>query len=104
MKKMKNTQGDTLFALGCGRLFEGDGPQMWRSLSKLLPLDDDARLLRARVHAGQRAVGHEPRRGGEQRRASAAGGGGRRRQGGRVCDGAVAARGREAHESFPEAV
>ena len=44
MKKMKNTQGDTLFALGCGRLFEGDGPQMWRSLSKLLPLDDDARV------------------------------------------------------------
>jgi hydroxyacylglutathione hydrolase len=30
--------GDTLFALGCGRLFEGDPPTMWSSLSKLLPL------------------------------------------------------------------
>jgi hydroxyacylglutathione hydrolase len=27
--------GDTLFALGCGRLFEGTPAQMWESLSKL---------------------------------------------------------------------
>ncbi len=27
--------GDTLFALGCGRLFEGSPEQMWRSLDKL---------------------------------------------------------------------
>lgn len=27
--------GDTLFALGCGRLFEGTAAQMWRSLDKL---------------------------------------------------------------------
>ena len=27
--------GDTLFALGCGRLFEGTAPQMWQSLKKL---------------------------------------------------------------------
>ncbi|WIA41832.1 hypothetical protein OEZ86_009162 [Tetradesmus obliquus] len=33
--------GDTLFALGCGRLFEGDPPTMWASLSKLLPLPRD---------------------------------------------------------------
>eukprot|EP00882_Tetradesmus_deserticola_P001942 GHRQ01002081.1.p1 GENE.GHRQ01002081.1~~GHRQ01002081.1.p1 ORF type:complete len:357 (+),score=115.04 GHRQ01002081.1:57-1127(+) len=33
--------GDTLFALGCGRLFEGDAPTMWSSLSKLLPLPRD---------------------------------------------------------------
>ena len=32
--------GDTLFALGCGRLFEGDPPMMWRSLQKLMALDD----------------------------------------------------------------
>jgi hydroxyacylglutathione hydrolase len=32
--------GDTLFALGCGRLFEGDAPMMWRSLQKLMALDD----------------------------------------------------------------
>ncbi len=33
--------GDTLFALGCGRLFEGTPAQMWASLSKLLELPDD---------------------------------------------------------------
>lgn len=33
--------GDTLFALGCGRLFEGDPQMMWKSLSKLLPLPAD---------------------------------------------------------------
>lgn len=36
--------GDTLFALGCGRLFEGDPPTMWRSLGKLMALDDDTRV------------------------------------------------------------
>lgn len=30
--------GDTLFALGCGRLFEGTPQQMWRSLCKLRQL------------------------------------------------------------------
>lgn len=30
--------GDTMFALGCGRLFEGDARQMWQSLSKLKAL------------------------------------------------------------------
>ena len=34
--------GDTLFALGCGRLFEGTPAQMWASLSKLAALPDDA--------------------------------------------------------------
>lgn len=34
--------GDTLFALGCGRLFEGDGAQMWQSLKKLRALPDDS--------------------------------------------------------------
>jgi len=29
---------DSLMALGCGRLFEGDAPTMWRSLSKLAAL------------------------------------------------------------------
>lgn len=33
--------GDTLFALGCGRLFEGTPEQMWASLSKLTALPDD---------------------------------------------------------------
>jgi hydroxyacylglutathione hydrolase len=30
--------GDSLMALGCGRLFEGSAPQMWNSLSKLAAL------------------------------------------------------------------
>jgi hydroxyacylglutathione hydrolase len=30
--------GDTLFALGCGRLFEGTPQQMWSSLGKLMAL------------------------------------------------------------------
>src|SRR5204863_6146715 len=33
--------GDTLFACGCGRLFEGTPPQMVRSLSKLAALPED---------------------------------------------------------------
>ena len=33
---------DTLFSLGCGRLFEGTPEQMWRSLSKFAGLPEDA--------------------------------------------------------------
>ena len=33
--------GDTLFALGCGRVFEGTFEQMWDSLGKLRALPDD---------------------------------------------------------------
>jgi len=36
--------GDTLFALGCGRLFEGTPAQMWDSLCKLRALPDDTRV------------------------------------------------------------
>lgn len=36
--------GDTLFAMGCGRLFEGTPQMMWNSLSKLKHLSDDMRL------------------------------------------------------------
>ncbi len=36
--------GDTLFALGCGRLFEGTAEQMWRSLSKLRDLPAATRV------------------------------------------------------------
>ena len=35
---------DTLFALGCGRVFEGTPPQMWASLSKLAALPGSARV------------------------------------------------------------
>jgi hydroxyacylglutathione hydrolase len=33
--------GDTLFSLGCGRLFEGTAAEMWASLSALRSLPDD---------------------------------------------------------------
>lgn len=33
--------GDTLFALGCGRLFEGTAAQMWTSLQKLMALPEN---------------------------------------------------------------
>jgi len=35
--------GDTLFAAGCGRLFEGTAEQMWTSLSKLAALSPGTR-------------------------------------------------------------
>ena len=36
--------GDTLFSIGCGRLFEGTPSQMWSSLLKLRALPDDTRI------------------------------------------------------------
>ncbi|HVV28096.1 MAG TPA: hydroxyacylglutathione hydrolase [Rhizomicrobium sp.] len=36
--------GDTLFLMGCGRLFEGDPRMMWTSLSKLMRLPDATRI------------------------------------------------------------
>lgn len=36
--------GDTLFAGGCGRLFEGNAEMMMRSLSRLMSLPDDTRV------------------------------------------------------------
>jgi hydroxyacylglutathione hydrolase len=36
--------GDTLFALGCGRMFEGTAPQMWSSLCKLRALPGPTRV------------------------------------------------------------
>jgi len=36
--------GDTLFSLGCGRLFEGSAEQMWRSLQKLMSLPKDTQI------------------------------------------------------------
>ena len=36
--------GDTLFAMGCGRLFEGSPQQMFRSLERLAELPPDTRL------------------------------------------------------------
>ena len=36
--------GDSLMALGCGRLFEGSAEQMWHSLSSLLVLPDKTQI------------------------------------------------------------
>ncbi|MBO9706826.1 MAG: hydroxyacylglutathione hydrolase [Caulobacter sp.] len=47
--------GDTLFALGCGRLFEGDAAQMWGSLSKLTALPDDTTVYCAHEYTAANA-------------------------------------------------
>ena len=36
--------GDTLFTLGCGRVFEGNPQQMWSSLSKLMKLPPETQI------------------------------------------------------------
>ena len=36
--------GDTLFSLGCGRMFEGDAPGMWASLTRLRALPPETRV------------------------------------------------------------
>jgi len=36
--------GDTLFAIGCGRVFEGTPEMMWESLEKLRALPDETRV------------------------------------------------------------
>ena len=36
--------GDTIFAMGCGRLFEGSPAQMWASLSKIADMPHETKL------------------------------------------------------------
>ena len=36
--------GDTLFAMGCGRVMEGDYPMMWKSVSKLAALPPETHI------------------------------------------------------------
>ncbi len=48
--------GDTLFALGCGRLFEGTPAQMWASLSKLKALPDETRVYCAHEYTQANAA------------------------------------------------
>jgi len=47
--------GDTLFALGCGRLFEGTPQQMWGSLSRLTALPDDTTVYCAHEYTAANA-------------------------------------------------
>ncbi|MCC7413132.1 MAG: hydroxyacylglutathione hydrolase [Gammaproteobacteria bacterium] len=55
--------GDTLFAMGCGRLFEGTPAQMWHSLSKLRALPPATRVYCAHEYTlanGRFALSVEP--------------------------------------------
>ncbi|MEO0411220.1 MAG: hydroxyacylglutathione hydrolase [Pseudomonadota bacterium] len=55
--------GDTLFAMGCGRLFEGTPAQMWTSLQKLIALPDETRVYCAHEYTqanGAFALSVEP--------------------------------------------
>lgn len=48
--------GDTLFSLGCGRLFEGKAEEMWASLLKLRALPDDTRVYCAHEYTAGNAA------------------------------------------------
>ncbi len=55
--------GDTLFSLGCGRLFEGTPEEMWASLLKIRALDPETRLCCAHEYTeanGRFALSLEP--------------------------------------------
>jgi hydroxyacylglutathione hydrolase len=47
--------GDTIFALGCGRLFEGTAEQMWTSLQRLAALPDDTTVYCAHEYTASNA-------------------------------------------------
>lgn len=48
--------GDTMFALGCGRLFEGSPQQMWDSLQKLMALPDATQVFCAHEYTQANAA------------------------------------------------
>ena len=55
--------GDTLFAMGCGRLFEGTAEQMWDNFGKLMALPDETRVYCAHEYTqsnGRFALTVEP--------------------------------------------
>jgi len=47
--------GDTLFIMGCGRLFEGTAEQMWKSLSRLRALPASAKVYCAHEYTQSNA-------------------------------------------------
>ncbi len=47
--------GDTLFSMGCGRLFEGTPTQMWQSLQKLMRLPKQTKIYCAHEYTEQNA-------------------------------------------------
>ncbi len=55
--------GDTLFSMGCGRLFEGTPAQMWSSMQKIMRLPDETRIYCAHEYTeanGRFALTVEP--------------------------------------------
>ncbi|MEQ1619819.1 MAG: hydroxyacylglutathione hydrolase [Methylococcales bacterium] len=55
--------GDTLFGMGCGRLFEGSAEQMWQSLQKIKALPGNTRIYCAHEYTqanGRFALTMEP--------------------------------------------
>ncbi len=55
--------GDTLFAMGCGRLFEGTAAQMFANMARLAALPDETRVYCAHEYTlsnGRFALGVEP--------------------------------------------
>lgn len=47
--------GDSIFALGCGRIFEGNAEQMWASLQRIAALPDDTTLYCAHEYTQSNA-------------------------------------------------
>ena len=47
--------GDTLFTLGCGRMFEGQPDQMWASLQRLAALPDETQVYCAHEYTAANA-------------------------------------------------
>ena len=47
--------GDSLFALGCGRMFEGTAPQFWASLTRLKALPPDTMIYCAHEYTSANA-------------------------------------------------
>lgn len=55
--------GDTLFAMGCGRLFEGDAAQMFANMTRLAELPDETQVYCAHEYTlsnGRYAIVAEP--------------------------------------------
>lgn len=56
--------GDTIFSMGCGRLFEGTPAEMWTSISKLMQLPDETHIYCAHEYTtanGNFALSVEPK-------------------------------------------
>ena len=92
--------GDTIFALGCGKMFEGTPQQFWTSLEPpARAARRHARLLRPRIHPVERPLRRHHRD--RQQAADGALGLDRRRPRPRRGHGAVAARRGEGNQPVP---